>query len=336
MEEQGLVVVKDNFIVKLTNTVRRFFFKGKMKDYAAERADIAQLITKESDYVQQEILNARRAFRKYTINNTNNISNDILDYTLQKIEENEQQIKQIIDINEDDITYEEIIEMLNGEKVRIKKFKNKSKTTGAYRFPVGVIGIECSNARESISYMFKAISSRNAIIILHDNYNKYSTESLIMLIVKECFKNFYVDDNIVQMFQKEEIDLKKLNKFISRNEVSDNHKKCANSIYIYQDNDMFSEDVKKEVERLQSNEIYKSYDIRPIKGEFGNIVNYLSSNKASAVCMYTDNKQRAYKLLNWIDSPNIFINSEVSDCKNFEENHNVFYGSKYIVRKDVL
>ena len=334
MADQGLVVVKDNFITRLTNTMRRFFFKNNEKNFIDENNDIAELITKDSDYVQSEILDARKAFRKYSINNVKNISSNVIEYTMQKLEENEHQINQIIKINEDFITYDEIVEMLNSEYNHIKKFKSKTKIAGAYKFPIGVIGVECDSAREAISSIFKAISSRNAVIVLHDNYNKYSTESLVLLIVKECLKNFYIDDNIVQMFPKEEIDLKKLNKYVSRNASIENDR--DQSIYIYQDDDIYSEDVKKEVERLQNSEIYKTFDIKPIKGEFRDVVNYLSSNKASAVCMFTDNKQRAYKFINWIDSPNIFINSEVVGCKKITGNHNAFYSAKYIVKKDVL
>ena len=32
MEEQGLIVVKDNFLIRITRTLKRFFFKGKLKN----------------------------------------------------------------------------------------------------------------------------------------------------------------------------------------------------------------------------------------------------------------------------------------------------------------
>lgn len=335
MEEQGLVVVKDNLIVKLTNTVRHFFFKGKIKDFAQKNSDVAELITNDTGFVQQEILDARRAYRKYVINNSKYIANDIIEYTTQKIFENEKQIKEIINVNEDSITFEEIVEMINNEKKQIGKFKNKNKNTGTYKFPIGVVGIECSSSKRAISGIFKAISSRNAIIILHNNYNKYSTESLILLIVKECLKNFYIDDNIVQMFSKEEIDISKLNKFIGKEQDELESSESVNRIYIYQDNDIYCDEVKKEVERLQNDEMYKTFEIKPIKGEFRDVVNYLSDKKASAICMYTDNEQRAYKLMNWIDSPNIFINTEVSSCREIDKNHNILYGSKFIVKKNL-
>ena len=86
MEEQGLVVVKDNFLVKITKTLRRFFFRGKLKNLIAEE-EVASAKTVEIDYinqdtefVQEEVLNARKAFRKYVINNTKNISEDIFSY----------------------------------------------------------------------------------------------------------------------------------------------------------------------------------------------------------------------------------------------------------------
>ena len=35
MEEQGLVIVKDNFLVRITKTIKRFFYRGKIKKLIA-------------------------------------------------------------------------------------------------------------------------------------------------------------------------------------------------------------------------------------------------------------------------------------------------------------
>lgn len=36
MEEQGLVIVKDNFLSRIANTLRKFFFKGREKQLLIE------------------------------------------------------------------------------------------------------------------------------------------------------------------------------------------------------------------------------------------------------------------------------------------------------------
>ena len=91
-----------------------------------------------------------------------------------------------------------------------------------------------------------------------------------------------------------------------------------------------------QIYRLKNNDIYKSYEIKPIKGEFGTIVNYLNNDKASAVCMYTDNSQKAYKFINWIDSPNVFVNTGIQKCKNSIAGENDFFKSKYVLHEDVF
>lgn len=336
MQEQGLVVVKDNFLTRITQSIKRFFFKGRMKDLLEEtnRPKI-KFIESNDEFVQQEIVDARRAYRKYVINNNKDISKDILSYITVKIEENEEKINQIIEINNDDITYQEIAEMIVEEKQQVSKFKSKNAKTGRYNVPVGVIGIECEDVEDSVNAMLKAISTRNAVIVLHDNYNKYSTEALILLIFKECLKNFYVDDNIIQMFGKEEIDLSKLDKIIKRDGNS-SKKSESNTIYIYQENKEYEDEVQNEVERLQNNELYKSYEIKPITGEFGDIINYLNDKEASAVCMYTNNTQKAYKFINWINSPNVFVNTGIKNCKGVAKESSDYFNSKFVLHEDVF
>jgi len=336
MQEQGLVVVKDNFLTRITQSIKRFFFKGRMKDLLEDtnRPKI-KIIESNEEFVQKEIVDARRAYRKYVINNNKNISKDVLSYISMKIEENEEKINQIIEINNDSITYQEIAEMIIEEKQQIAKFKAKNSKTGRYNVPVGVIGIECDNVEDSIKAMLKAVSTRNAVIILHNNFNIYSTESLILLIFKECLKNFYIDDNIIQMFEKEEIDLSKLDKLIKKDGKTVG-KDVKNTIYIYQENKEYENEVQNEIERLQNNELYKSYEIKPIAGEFGDIVNYLNENEASAVCMYTNNTQKAYKFINWINSPNVFVNTGIKKCNDTIQENNDYFNSKFVLHEDVF
>ena len=343
MENQELVIVKDSFLSKIAKAFKKIFSRDKDVELLLNEGNENNTIGTEVEliqgtkYVQLEILDARRAYRKYVINNNKNISNEIFDYIQNKLQENETEINKLIEINKDEISFENILEYLEKEKKNNGKFKLKNEKTGSYNVPIGVIGIECENAKDAIQSMFKAISTRNSIMVLHDNFSKYSTESLILLIIKECLKNFYVDENLIQMFEKEEIDLNSLDRVILNNKNNDVKTHKSNTIYIYQENDAFENDVRNEVERLQNNDRYKSYDIKPIKGEFGNVINYLNSQKeAPAVCMYTNNTQRAYKFINWINSPNVFVNTGIK--KNIETSiiSSNFYNSKYVLHEDVF
>lgn len=339
MEEKGLVVVKDNFFIKIAKTLKRFFFSGKLKkmisneEISSDKTIKINVINQDTEFVQEEIFNARKAFRKYVINNTSNISEDIFSYVKEKIEENESKIRKIIEINKDLIKYEEILELVENEKKSINKFKLKNEETGCYQVPVGVIGIVCKDVKQCVTNIVKSISTRNSIIILHENYNKYSTEALILLIIQECLKNFYIDDNIIQIVQKEKIDLTKLDRVIGIENVNVEYKDI---IYIYQEDDCFEKIVINEVERLKKLEEYRRFEVKVIKGDFGNIINFFNKNKAYAVCMYSKNAQKAYKFINWIDVGNVFINTGINGCKDIAVCEDEYFNCKYVLHEDVF
>lgn len=340
MEELGLVVVKENFLVKLKNAFKRLFVKENIEILNQEETtnELVKLqeITDDDEFVQKEIIDARRAFRKYVINNTPNISKDILQYIKEKVQENQLEIRQLIRVNNDEVTYEELIELIENEIATLELYKQKDSKTGCYNVPVGVVGVECSNSKESIKAILKAISTRNAVVVLHDNYNRYSTESLILLIVKECLKNFYIDDNIIQIFQYVEIDLSKLDKIILNEDIEED-KRIQNNheIYIYQEDKKYEGIIKKEISRLKKSDEYKSYKINYINGNFGSIIDYLNKNNLDAVCMYTNNRYKAYKFINWVNSPNIFINTGIQNC-NVINSKNEYFNNKYVLHEDVF
>lgn len=340
MEEQGLVVVKDSFLFRFTNAIKKLIFRGKEKvaileENLTDKIKI-QEITDNNEFVQQEIQDARRAFRKYVINNKKNISTDILLYINEKIEENQQKIRQLIDINKDEKSlYEDILKMLENAIKDVEKFKQLNSKTGRYNVPIGVVGVECVNTKNAIKVMLKAISTRNAIVILHDKYNQYSTESLIMLIIKECLKNFYIDDNIIQMCPKETIDIRKLDNYVPIFNDDGNKDNNTNTIFIYQEDNIYLNTIQDEVTRLENDEEFKFFNIQPIKGDFGNIINYINNEKNCAVCMYTNSSQKAYKFINWVNSPNVFINTGVKSCSIINNNSD-YYNLKYVLHKDVF
>ena len=341
MEEQGLVVVKDNILIRVTKSIRKFFFKGKLKNtiYGENKINDTvkfKLIQNDMEFVQEEILNARKAFRKYVICNKN-ASNEVFSLVKEKIQDSEHEIKRLIDINGDEISFESILKLLENEQENIAQFKCKNKENGRYSVPIGVIGVECDTPLECINNIFKAISTRNSIIILKEKNSQYSTESLILLIVKKCLKNFSIDSNIIQMFEKTEIDMRQLDKVIKKeNEVKAGVGSKSNTIYIYQENDDFEQDVKNEFERLKNSEEYRSYDVQLIKGEFGDIIQFLNKNGALASCMYTSSVQKAYKFINWINCPNLFVNTGVQSCERDLCGDSEYFNCKYVLHKGVF
>lgn len=340
MEEQGLVVYKENFFIKLRKTFRKLFFKGKIKKMLAESTLEQQnskikLIQSVEKNIPLEILNARSAFRKYVINNNKDISKDILNYIIEKLEENASKIRKIIKINKDIVTYNSILSIVQNELNYIEEFKQKNPNTECYQVPIGVIGVECISIKNIVSNMVKAISSRNSIIILRENYNKYSTECLILLIIQECLKNFYIDDNLIQIIDSKEFDTSKLDKLIKlNNDII--CKEQNNSIYLYLEDTSFETDAIDELEKLYNNEKYNDFNIQIIKGKFEDIIDFLNKETSYAVCMYTHNSPKSYKFINWINSKNIFINTGIRNCKNIEQNNNIYYTNKYVLHNDIF
>ena len=95
MEEQGIIEVKDNFFVRVTQSIRKILFRRKAKTLLLEDGEQSEvneskikLIQDDTDSAQIEIINARKAYRKYVINNTKNISIDILYYIKDAIQKN--------------------------------------------------------------------------------------------------------------------------------------------------------------------------------------------------------------------------------------------------------
>ena len=338
MEEQGLVVVKDSFLIKIKRTLKRFFFKGKLKDTVNNKTNNEieiNYINEDNVFVQETILNARRAYRKYVINNTNKISEDILSYISNKIYENEEKIRKIIEINKDSISFFDIVQLIEEEKKSINQFKLRNNELSCYQVPVGVIGVLCQDAKQAILGMLKAISTRNSVIILENDYNKYSTEALICLIIQECLKNFYIDDNLVQIVDKIEVDLSKLDRIINEsNNVED--EKFRNIICLYQEDGSYDNKVVKEVERLKLLDEYSDFDIEVVKGDFGNVIDFLNNKRVFAVCMYTNNSQKAYKFMNWVNAENIFVNTGVLNGLHGNKCNNAFFNLKFVLHENVF
>ena len=342
MEEQGIIEVKDNFFVRVTQSIRKILFRRKAKTLLLEDGEQSgvneskiKLIQDDTDSAQIEIINARKAYRKYVINNTKNISLDILYYIKDAIQKNGLKIRKLIRINNGNVTYGDIISSLDNEIKSVQEFKQINNDTKRFNMPIGVIGVECADSKTSIENIFKAVSTRNAVIILHEDYSEFSTEALILMIVKETLKKFSVSENLVQMYDKMEIDEEQLNQIIGIDgKIIDKSK--GKIIYVYQEDEQCYYNVINEIERLKNDEKYKEYKIQGITGDFGNIISYLDKNESSAICMYTKNSQKAYKFINWANSSNIFVNTGVHIVENANGIIDQYYNKKFILHKDVF
>ncbi len=336
MEEQGLVVVKDNFLTRISNLFKSFFSRKGIEDFYEDESKLeVEFIESNMAFVQEEIVLARKAFRRYIINNTKELPETILSLALEQVNNNKEQINKIIEINNDTITFDDILYIFEVEKGKINEYKLKNKKNNCYQVPVGVMGVVCTTVEQCIKNMIRAIVTRNSIIILQEKNNKYSTQSLILLIFKECLKNLGIDDNIIQLKETQEIDISKFDRFIDSN-ANLTEKETQKSIYFYQEDDCYEDDISYEVDKIKNLEKYKDFNVSVIKGEFGDVVEFLNNNKCYAVCMYTNNQQRAYKFMNWINTNNLFINTGLINCKNDLNCDNKYYEWKNVCHENIF
>ena len=331
MAEQGLVVVKENIFTKIAKMFKRIFKKECIDDYYFEDIEIETIKKFEPD-IQEEIRYARSAFRKYVVNDTENIEQELFSIITTEIMNNQQNIEKIIEINEDNLTINDILDIIDAERKTKKKFKEEKNDI--YRMPIGVVGIECRNTKECITYMLKAISTRNAIMILNNDLIKYRTEDLILLIIKQCLIRCNVDDDLIQMHYKEEIDLDKLDKVIYFDDDKKDEKESKEAkkeennkeiIYMYKDSELFNYEIKSEYLKLIKNKEKTNREVKIISGKFIDVTKYLEHNKSSIVVIYTDNEENAYKLANWVNTDNVFVNTKLDKCiRNKKDSKNLF------------
>ena len=279
--------------------------------------------------IQEEIRYARSAFRKYVVNDTENIEQELFSIITTEIMNNQQNIEKIIEINEDNMTINDILDIIDAERKIKKKFKEEKNDI--YRMPIGVVGVGCRNTKECITYMLKAISTRNAIIILNDDLIKYRTEDLILLIIKQCLIRCNVDDDLIQMHYTEEIDLNKLDKVIYFDEDKKDEKEVKKEednkeiIYMYKDSELFNYEIKSEYLKLIKNKEKTNREVKVISGKFVDVTKYLEHNKSNIVVIYTDNEENAYKLANWVNTDNVFVNTKLDKCiRNKKDSKNLF------------
>lgn len=283
------------------------------------------------------IKKAQIAHKSYILNSNPNIGDNLYELVKQRIIANEDTIKALIKINDSPITFLQILELLNDEQNTLKQYK-KAKITkkidnrfvfSQYQVPVGIIGIVTSNENQIIKNIFKAITTRNSIVIIQDNYNEHSAENLVLLIVHEALKKLELAENIIQIVSKTQIennDLESFDMVLGKNKII-NKKKYNEKMYIYEEDLSFDNIVNEEIKKLK----LSGKSIELIKGPFEDAVNKVNESNNYAVSIYTKDRKKAYEFINCVKSKNVFFNSTLQNACEVEECRNVFFDMKNIV-----
>lgn len=346
--EEIKTLIKENIWKKIKNWFKKLFpqniknlnyiedtYKTKKK-LQEQKVEITQNKDNE-EKVSTLIKQAREAYENYMLADQFEIEKTVYKYIEERIKENEKNIKKIIEINKTEISFDVIIKTVEEEEKNLKEYKKTIRTRkiddkfvfSEYQVPEGIIGVEVKNSKEAIENILKAITTKNAIIVMQEAYEKYSVENLILLIVKESLSKFNIDNNIIQMVEEKEIkeqDKKELDVLITKDK-KEQRKESKEKLYIYLEDDYFKEVVEQEIKKL--NLIGKEVEV--ITGEFYNCIRKINESRNLGVSIYSQDRKKGYKFINLINSKNVFFNSTL---QNIDETKPI--EAKYLVSKNII
>lgn len=336
-ESKELIEVKNNIFTKFINWLKNLRGKFAYTKTNEIFTNVQNVENQEQNYNNEIIINAKNAYQNYVLNSDYKLGENIYNLIKERIKINKEQIEKLIEINRVATTYSEILEILEKEEKNLKDYKKTNIMSkidnkfmfSQYQVPVGIIAVKTNSFYIAIENIFKAVGTRNAIVVIEENYNEHSIENLILLIVQEALKKFNINENIIQIVNKEAIkeeDLKAFDIIVS--EVGKTIEKTeTDKMYIYQEDEYFADIVKSEVEKLNSN----GMQVEVLIGEMEDCIEKINKNRAFGVCIYTKDRKKAYKFINLVNSENVFFNGTLLNAKKTNKISNMYLTLKNLV-----
>lgn len=336
-ESKELIEVKNNIFTKFINWLKNLRGKFAYTKTNEMSTNVQNVENQEQNYNNEIIIKAKNAYQNYVLNSDYKLGEKIYTLIKERIKVNKEQIEKLIEINRVATTYSEIIEILEKEEKNLKDYKKTNIMSkidnkfmfSQYQVPVGIIAVKTNSFYVAIENIFKAVGTRNAIVVIEENYNEHSIENLILLIVQEALKKFNIDQNIIQIVNKEEIkeqDLKAFDIIVS--EVGETLEKTeTDKMYIYQEDEYFADIVKSEVEKLNSN----GMQVEVLIGEMEDCIEKINKDRTFGVCIYTKDRKKAYKFINLVNSENVFFNGTLLNAKKTNKISNMYLTLKNLV-----
>lgn len=337
IESKELIEVKNNIFTKFINWLKNLRGKFAYTKTNEISTNVQNVENQEQNYNNEIIKKAKNAYQNYVLNSDYKLGENIYNLIKERIKVNKDQIEKLIEINRVATTYSEILEILEKEEKNLKDYKKTNIMSkidnkfmfSQYQVPVGIIAVKANSFYIAIENIFKAVGTRNAIVVIEENYNEHSIENLILLIVQEALKKFNINENIIQIVNKEAIkeeDLKAFDIIVS--EVGKTLEKSeTDKMYIYQEDEYFADIVKSEVEKLNSN----GMQVEVLIGEMEDCIEKINKNRAFGVCIYTKDRKKAYKFINLVNSENVFFNGTLLNAKKTNKISNIYLTLKNLV-----
>lgn len=279
----------------------------------------------------------KKASDNYILNNDYEITERLLTYIQERISANKKEIEELIDIRKENITYEDIENVIKDEISQDIKYKNYKKMyinkdkfiSTSLLMPVGTIAVEAFDTIEAIRYFIKAIKSRNSIAISDVEYDEQSVKFLVLAIIKEALKKFNIDENLIMILPYEECFYDYFDKIIytynkTGEKLSENkyeNKEITDKKYIYIEN--------KELEENAINDNPQEKEL--LYGELEKTIEKINSSYSKAAIIYTKNPEIAYRFINLAHSKNVLVNASLQNVKDTNKSPDEMYEYKNIV-----
>lgn len=274
--------------------------------------------------MQNNLENLKKAGNQYRLKEETQLTEKLLEYIQRRVEANQKQMEELIQIRKEKVSYWEIQNAIEEEIAREIQYKNykdmmineQNYMAVSLLMPMGVVAVEVYDPLEVIKYMIKAIQTRNAIAISDAEYDEQSVKFLILVIIQEALKKFGIDENLIMILPYEECFYEKFDQVIyTYNEQGKKlrqnqyeKKKRTEKKYVY------IEDEALEEQAMKDNPGEKEI----LKGEMEEAIAQINQTNSMAAVIYTKDAKKAYQFLNLVGSRNVLVNASLENSKQTE------------------
>lgn len=284
----------------------------------------------------EEIKLLNEAFKIYNLNDDPDISKRVLDYILLRLIDNKDNFEKMIEMLKAEISFDDILNAFK-EAYREKDFYKKSNDykqgknyySGDFPVPIGNILVETNDVLEVIKYFVGGIKSRNTITISQTEYYELSLSNMILIIFAEALAKFNISRNTLLILPFEECTYEDFDEIIEieNGEVNIEQKSFSSKNIIYIENHEFDLEIKKEIERLKTENI----EVEILDGSLEKALEKIKNEKPKATAIYTKSSDIAYDFITLANSQNVFVNASLLNKEELNNKKNKFYYKKKIM-----
>lgn len=280
----------------------------------------------------------KMATNNYRLKDEDQLTEKILTYIAQRIQANQKEIEDLIQIKKETVTYLQIEHAIQKEIEKEIKYKDYQKMiinqdnfiATTLLMPIGTVAIEAYDTIEVVKYFIKAIQTRNAIAISDAEYDEQSVKFLILEIIQEALKKFQIDENLIMILPYEECfysyfdkviyTYNKQGKTLRQNGYEEKEK--TSQKYLYIEN--------KELEEIALRD-NQAEEKEILFGSMDEVMKKINQATHFAVAIYTKNAENAYHFINLANSQNVLVNTSLANAKSTQNSPYELYQYKNII-----